>query len=112
MKRRLITMIVALAWLGLTAWPGWTAETAPAPPDDAAAPASLTTAAADCAGLAELVKAENSRLSGELRRVQREVAALRADLDKPGSREIFAGIGYILGLFGVAAFVAARRRKE
>jgi len=25
-------------------------------------------------------------------------------------KEVFAGIGYIAGLFGVAAFVAARRR--
>jgi hypothetical protein len=68
--------------------------------------------AVDCAQVAALLKEENSRLSGELRRIQREIAALRADLDKPGVQEIFAGIGYILGLFGVAAFMAARRRKE
>jgi len=57
-----------------------------------------------------LLKEQNSRLSGELRRIQREIAALRADLDKPGFKEVFAGIGYILGLFGTAAFVAARRK--
>ena len=77
----------------------------------AAAPESLP-GPMDCAQLAALLQAENSRLGGELRRIQREVAALRADLEKPGLPEVVGGIGYILGLFGVAAFVAARRRKE
>ena len=50
-------------------------------------------------------------MSGELRRIQREIAALRADLDKPRLKDVFAGIGYIFGLFGVAAYVAARRKE-
>lgn len=59
-----------------------------------------------------LLKAQNSELSGDLRRIHREIAALRADLDKPGMKEVFAGIGYIAGLFGAAAFVASRRRYQ
>jgi nickel transport protein len=58
-----------------------------------------------------LIKEQNSKLSRELRRIQREIAALRADLDKPGLKDVFAGIGYIFGLFGVAAYVAARRKE-
>ncbi|MDY6823530.1 MAG: hypothetical protein SWH68_07000 [Thermodesulfobacteriota bacterium] len=58
-----------------------------------------------------LLKEQNSKLSRDLRRIQREIAALRADLDKPGMKNVFAGIGYIFGLFGVAAFVAARRKE-
>jgi hypothetical protein len=58
-----------------------------------------------------LFKEQNNKLSGELRRIQREIAALRADLDKPGLKDVFSGIGYIFGLFGVAAFVAARRKE-
>jgi len=58
-----------------------------------------------------LLKQQNSKLSGDLRRIQREIAALRADLDKPGLKDVFAGIGYILGLFGAAAFVASRRKR-
>lgn len=58
-----------------------------------------------------LIKEQNNRLNGELRRVQREIAALRADLNKPGLKDVFSGIGYIFGLFGVAAFVASRRRE-
>jgi len=62
------------------------------------------------AELAALLKEQNTRISGDLRRIQREIAALRADLDKPGMSDVFAGIGYILGLFGAAAFAAARRK--
>jgi Tfp pilus assembly protein PilN len=58
-----------------------------------------------------LLKEQNSKLSGHLRRIQREIAALRADLDKPKMKDVFAGIGYIFGLLGVAAFVAARRKE-
>ena len=65
-----------------------------------------------CAEAVALLKAQNSKLSGELRRIQREIAALRADLDNPGLADVFSGIGYIFGLFGTAAFVASRRRKE
>ena len=58
-----------------------------------------------------LLKEQNSKLSKDLRRIQREIAALRADIDTPGIRDVFAGIGYIFGLFGTAAFVAARRKE-
>lgn len=57
-----------------------------------------------------LLKEQNSALSTDLRRIQREIAALRADLSRPGVKDIFGGIGYIFGLFGVAAFVASRRK--
>ena len=50
------------------------------------------------------------RMSQELRQIKRELAALNQNLDKPGAKEAMAGIGYILGLFGTAALVAARRR--
>ena len=59
----------------------------------------------------QLIKEQNSKMSAELRRIQREIAALRADLDKPGLKDVFSGIGYIFGLFGTAAFVASRKRK-
>jgi hypothetical protein len=62
------------------------------------------------AELAALLAEQNASLTRELRRIQREIAALRADLGKPGFQEIFGGLGYIFGLFGTAAFVASRRR--
>jgi hypothetical protein len=65
-----------------------------------------------CQEMVTLLKAQESKLSGDLRRIHREIAALRADQNEPGMESIFSGIGYILGIFGTAAFVAARRRKE
>lgn len=59
----------------------------------------------------QLLKEQNSKLSSELRRIQREIAALRTDLDKPGLKDVFSGIGYIFGLFGTAAFVASRKKE-
>jgi nickel transport protein len=65
---------------------------------------------ADRQAVVTLLKAQNKKMSGDLRRIQREIAALRADLAKPGIKDAFAGIGYIFGLFGVAAYVASRRK--
>ena len=57
-----------------------------------------------------LLKEQNNKISSDLRRIRREITALRADLDNPGIKEIFSGIGYIFGLFGTAALVASRRK--
>ena len=65
----------------------------------------------DSQAITALLKEQNRKLSGDLRRIQREIAALRADLDKPGMKDVFAGIGYIFGMFGVAAYVASRRKE-
>lgn len=62
--------------------------------------------------VAALFEEQTNKLSGDLRRIQREIAALRADLEKPSFKDIFAGIGYIFGIFGAAAFVACRRKEQ
>jgi len=64
----------------------------------------------DCQALVAQIDEQNRHLSQELRQIKRELAALNQNLDKPGTKEAMAGIGYILGLFGTAALVAARRR--
>jgi nickel transport protein len=76
----------------------------------APAPAQDGGGQAGCPEVMALLEEQNTRLAGDLRRIHREIAALRADMEKPGFREAVAGIGYIAGLFGVAAFVASRRR--
>jgi hypothetical protein len=73
--------------------------------------AAETSAAENAPELATLLKEQTGKLSGDLRLIQREIAALRADLDKPGFRDVFSGIGYIFGLFGVTAFMASRRKE-
>jgi len=97
MKRMLKGILLGALWVGLMGQPN--------------ALCAQTPAEAPAKEIIALLKEQNSKLSGELRRIQREIAALRADLDKPGLKDVFSGIGYILGLFGVAAFVAARRRE-
>ncbi|MBA2880087.1 nickel transport protein [Desulfosalsimonas propionicica] len=64
----------------------------------------------DKKAVVELLEEQNRQLSQEIRQVRREIAALGARMDEPGIREVFAGIGYILGLFGAAALAAARRK--
>ena len=66
--------------------------------------------ATSCTKVTAKIEAQDTKLSVDLRRIYREIAALRADFNKPGMREIFGGLGYIAGLFGVAAFVASRRK--
>ena len=64
----------------------------------------------DCQTLVARIDEQNQKMSQELRQIKREIAALNQNLEKPGIKDVMAGIGYILGLFGVAAFAAARRR--
>jgi beta-lactamase regulating signal transducer with metallopeptidase domain len=64
----------------------------------------------DCQVLAATIATDNHRLHQELRQVKRELALLNQNLEKPGVREIIAGIGFLFGLFGVAALLSARRR--
>ena len=63
-----------------------------------------------CRALATRVEAHNQQVHQELRQIKRELALLNQNLEKPGAREIMGGIGFILGLFGVAALVSARRQ--
>lgn len=65
-----------------------------------------------CDELLTTFEEHQTQMERELRRLHREVAALRQELEDPGVEEIFSGIGYILGLFGVAFFVAGRRERS
>jgi len=66
----------------------------------------------DCALVVKLLKKQNHRLSRELGQIKREIAALRVAVHGVTPSKIFGGIGYILGLFGVAAMVAARKKDK
>lgn len=65
---------------------------------------------ADSQAVITLLKEQNTKISCDLRRIHRELAALRADMKAPGIKDVAAGIGYIFGLFGVAAYVASRKK--
>jgi nickel transport protein len=49
-------------------------------------------------------------LDRKLKPITRMLADIRQDTPSVG--DIFAGIGYILGLVGIAAYVQSRKKKE
>ena len=53
---------------------------------------------------------ENAALQHKVRRLQRETAALRDELSAPDISQVFGGIGYIVGLFGIAGWIAAHKK--
>jgi hypothetical protein len=78
-------------------------------------PASATVAEeqhGECRTLMAGIEEQNRKVNQELRQIKREIASLNQNLENPGMQGIMAGIGYILGLFGIAAFVAARRQNK
>ncbi len=66
----------------------------------------------NCREVMALLKEHEARLTRELRTIKREIAALNQAVEEPGVRDAVAGIGYILGLFGIAAFMASRRKNR
>jgi nickel transport protein len=52
---------------------------------------------------------ENATLQGNVRRLEHQVTALRDELNSPDATQIIGGIGYIVGLFGIAGWLAARK---
>lgn len=94
-----VAALLVLCWL-LPARPT-AAEEKPA-----AAPPSVES----CADLAALLVRQEEHTSRELKQLKRDLAALSQKVEEPGASEIFGGIGYILGILGVAAYVASRRR--
>ncbi len=63
-----------------------------------------------CSELGTLIINQQKQCTQSLRSLKRDMAALQQKMDQPGIQDITAGIGYILGIFGTAAFVASRRK--
>lgn len=85
--------------------------TATAATDKTTATTGTALTAANTDQMLLLLKENNTRLSAELRAIKKEIATLRASLEKPGINDIAGGIGYILGLLGVAFFFMNRSRQ-
>lgn len=64
----------------------------------------------DFSELKELIVQQSKDFSQEIRQIKREIALTRQAIEKPGVKEIFAGIGYIFGLCGVALYFSKRKR--
>ncbi|ALK09886.1 hypothetical protein [Blastochloris viridis] len=75
---------------------------------NAAISSAVTPATADAAALSEVERSELAELiRNEIRPLRRELIAYK---EKNDLQTILGGIGYIVGLFGLWFFVAARRR--
>lgn len=68
----------------------------------AAAAQTAATGSIDTAAIAAMIRAE-------VKPLRREIAAYK---EKNDLQSILGGIGYILGLFGIGFYVAARRKKD
>lgn len=77
---------------------------------DGAAGNSAKAGEADCRTAIALLEEQSAKLSRELRQIKREIAVLNQNLEKPGIEDAMAGVGYIFGFLGIAAFFLARRR--
>lgn len=64
----------------------------------------------DLSELKELIVQQSKEFSQEMRQLKREIALTRQAIEKPGIKEIFAGIGYIFGLCGVALYFSKRKK--
>ena len=107
-----LVAMMAIPVIGFQRGVAW----AQATPGEIASPEGASQRAAtskpvDCGELAGLIQQERTAVAREMGQIKREIAALRDDLSKPGLKEIFAGIGYILGLAGVGLYAHCRRNK-
>ena len=65
-----------------------------------------------CSDLIEVLTRQQQNTSRELRLIKRDIAALNQKLEKPGIKDIVAGVGFILGLFGIGALIISRGNKQ
>lgn len=54
---------------------------------------------------------ENVALQRKVRRLEAQVTAMRDELNTPGLSQIAGGVGYIVGVFGVTAWISARKKE-
>jgi hypothetical protein len=113
MTTRLCTLLAAFLF-SQWAWPtaGRAADEPPVtmPPRQTA----LSDAATDARCLDALAQQDTQlkAMQQDLHRLHREIALLTRDQGKPGLAEILGGIGYIIGLFGLATWFHSRNRND
>jgi hypothetical protein len=97
-----------LDWLGVAILTLCCLYTVPVAAEDKSA--AVQPPVESCADVATLLARQEEKTSREFKQLKRDLAALSQQIEEPGLREIFGGVGYILGIFGVAAYVASRRQ--
>jgi len=105
----LLALILALLSSAPASATGTAAEAAGAPQSETMA---TLEPAGDCRAVMMQMTELDSKLTRELRMLKRDIAALSQSVEEPGLNEAMAGLGYILGLFGIASFMASRRQRR
>lgn len=116
MKVRFV-LVMFLMCAGFAGGPVLAAEPATAPSETREAAAAVGAAEAaqgtgEAVRLLEGIQAQQREMAQELRAVKREIAALKVALNEPDLKDIVGGIGYILGVFGIAFYLHARRYRR
>jgi nickel transport protein len=60
----------------------------------------------------EQLQQENAALKRQVKRLETKVDALHQELSSPDATQVIGGVGYIVGVFGVAAWIAARKQQR
>ena len=115
--RVFLIIIVSAMNLSYMATPGATAQNRQFPDGgqplensgEGTARGDNTCQSAQCEQIIAQLQQQKSLLTRELAQIKREIAVLRETLSEPGLQEVFAGIGYILGLVGIAFYVHCRK---
>lgn len=68
-----------------------------------------TSCCEDCQQIISLLKQQKGLIFRQMGQVKREIAVLKESLSEAGVAEIFAGIGYILGVMGLAYYFSSRK---
>jgi hypothetical protein len=109
--RSIIPVTLAMLCLVLP-FPGQANEPAPVREENRPALAAMAGKECSCQEALAQLEGQNKKISDELRGIKRDIAALKQSIAEPGIPAAMAGIGYIFGLFGVAAFMASRRKNQ
>ncbi len=96
-----MAMLLMLTSSAMAGEPEFTPEPVPAAP---------AVSLGQCRELVALLAEQDQKNSREFRQIKRDIALLSQQVAEPGMREILGGVGYIVGLFGVAAYVASRKK--
>ncbi|MGD9504172.1 MAG: hypothetical protein AB7W37_04640 [Syntrophobacteraceae bacterium] len=105
-----LLLAAVVCWCGARAARAEEPETvAPTTQAVESAPAETSSSpTGDYERLAKMLEQQKNQMTRDMGQMKREIAALRQDISEPGLAQIFAGIGYILGLAGVGFYMHAR----
>lgn len=105
----LIALILAL----LSSTPASAAETAAEPAGATGTETAVASGPADdCRAVLLRMAEQDSKLTREMQMLRRDIAALSQKVEEPGLQQAIAGLGYILGIFGIIAFMASRLQRR